>query len=118
MPRTQPAATYTFAHAPGVSPVGEGPRAAALLHPNYPNPSNPTTTFSFELAYADRAELMIIDARGRLVRTLIQGELPAGHHQVVWDGRNEEGRPVASGVYYYRLRAAGLQYTRAATLIK
>ncbi len=118
MPRTQPAASYSFSHLPSASPAGEAPAAEAVLHANFPNPFNPMTTFSFELKYADRAELTVIDARGRLVRTLVQGEQPAGHHEVVWDGRDDQGRQVASGVYYYRLRAAGLQYTRAATLIK
>ena len=119
MPRTQPAATYTFGHLQDVSAVPGGvPATAAVLNANYPNPFNPTTTFSFELKYADEAELVIVDARGRLVRTLVAGRREAGRHEVSWDGTDTAGRPVASGVYYYRLRAAGLQYTRAATLVK
>jgi agmatine deiminase len=118
MPRTQPAATYTFSHLKQVSAVGEMAPAAASLHANYPNPFNPSTTFSFELKYADEAELVIVDARGHMVRTLLQGHREAGRHEVSWDGTDESGRAVASGVYYYRLRAAGLQYTRAATLLK
>jgi agmatine/peptidylarginine deiminase len=119
MPRTQPAAFYSFSHLPGVSsaelPEMAGP---AVLHPNYPNPFNPMTTFSFELRFADQAELVVVDARGRLVRTLVQGQQDAGHHEVIWDGQDDRGRQVPSGVYFYRLRAAGLQYTRAATLVK
>jgi len=119
MPRVRPAATYTFSHLADVTPVGlPGPGSPAVLHPNYPNPFNPATTFSFELRFAGKAELVVVDARGRLVRTLVQGVQDAGTHEVVWDGRDERGRQAASGVYYYRLRAAGLQYTRAATLVK
>jgi agmatine/peptidylarginine deiminase len=118
MPRTQPAAFYTFTHQPQVSPAMSLPGAGAALHANYPNPFNPATTFSFELKYPGPALLTVIDARGRLVRTLVRGEQTAGTHEVVWDGRDDGGRQVASGVYYYRLQAAGLQYTRAATLIK
>ena len=119
MPRTQPAATYTFSHLGTTTPVDQTlmPQPA-VLHPNYPNPFNPATTFSFKLKFEDEAELVIIDARGHLVRTLAQGVRPAGMHEITWDGTDDQGRQVASGVYYYRLRAAGLQYTRAATLLK
>lgn len=119
MPRTQPAATYTFNHLPGISSTEiPGPVADAVLHPNYPNPFNPSTTFSFDLKYADEAELVIIDARGHLVNTLVQGHQEAGTHQVSWDGRDAQGRQVSSGIYFYRLRVAGMQYTRTATLVK
>ena len=117
MPRTQPAASYSFQQLAAVTPV-DIQQAPAALHPNYPNPFNPSTTFSFELKFEDDAELVIIDARGRLVRVLVQGVQSAGMHEVAWDGTDDQGRQVASGVYYYRLRAAGLQYTRAATLLK
>lgn len=118
MPRTQPAATYTFTQLPDLSPAGAAPAAAAALRPNFPNPFNPSTTFSFELKDADQAELVVLDVRGHLVRTLVSGVVEGGVHEVVWDGRDDAGRPVSSGVYRYRLRAAGLQYTRSATLIK
>lgn len=118
-PRTQPAASYSFDHLAAVTAVDQAPAAvAAALHPNYPNPFNPETTFSYEIKYDDEVELVIIDARGRLVRRLVGGMQPAGAHEVRWDGTDEQGQQVASGVYYYRLRAAGLQYTRAATLLK
>ncbi len=118
MPRTQPAATYTFPHLKQVSAVGEPVAAPARLNANYPNPFNPVTTFSFELKYAGPAQLAVVDARGRLVKTLVSGECEAGRHEVRWDGTDTAGHAVASGVYYYRLRAAGLQYTRGATLLK
>jgi len=119
MPRTAPATTYAFSHRAGTSSVDDGmPVPAAQLNRNYPNPFNPNTTFSFELKVADHAELVILDARGHRVRTLVDSQLPAGSHELRWDGTDGQGRKLASGVYYYRLRTAGLQYTRAATLIK
>lgn len=119
MPRTQPEAHYSFSQLASVSATPDVlPGAAAQLNPNYPNPFNPSTTFSFELKFADEAKLVVLDARGHLVRTLVQGVQPAGINEVHWDGRDDHGRQVASGVYYYRLQAAGLQYTRAATLVK
>ncbi len=119
MPRTQPEATYIFNHLAGMSaaPGAQLPEAA-LLKGNYPNPFNPSTTFSFTLAFEDEAELSILDARGHLVRVLASGTHAAGDHTIEWDGRDANGRNLPSGVYLYRLKAAGLQYTRTATLIK
>lgn len=74
---------------------------------NYPNPFNPTTTISFAVPGGGTARLTVHDARGRLVRTLIDGPLAAGKHQVQWNGRDDRGREMASGVYLTRLRAAG-----------
>jgi len=119
MPRSQPAATYVFAHEADLSATDDRPQlSAASLHGNYPNPFNPTTTFSFSLEYDGEAELDIVDARGHLVRRLVSGIQSAGNHEILWDGKDSSGRELASGTYFYRLRAAGLQYTRAATLIK
>lgn len=124
MPRSQPTGWFSFPHAPepASAPEGtpEGSRATrpAELHANFPNPFPTDTTFRFDLAYADAAELLVFDAQGRLVRTLFRGKAAAGRNEIVWDGRDEAGRDVASGVYYYRLRAAGLQYTRPAQLAK
>ncbi len=119
MPRVEPARWYSFWHAGTPTAVAGGTApAAAVLHPNYPNPFNPSTVFSFDLKYADTVSLDVIDARGHRVRTLITGPCPAGHTEIAWYGDDDQGRAVASGTYYYRLRAAGLQYSRAATLIK
>lgn len=119
MPRSQPLASYEFLHAADISaaPENDNPNKPHLVG-NFPNPFNPSTTFRFTLAREGEAELSVIDARGRLVRVLVSGMYPAGAHDIQWDGRDSRGRSVPSGVYFYRLRAAGLQYTRAATLIK
>jgi len=119
MPRSQPLATYEFQHDTDLSaaPETDNPNQPRLMT-NYPNPFNPSTTFRFSLAHEGEAELSVIDARGHLIRDLASGIYPAGDHDIQWDGRDSQGRAVPSGVYFYRLRAAGLQYTRAATLIK
>ena len=118
MPRSEPAASYTFAHRPASSAVGETVPMAATLGSNYPNPFNPSTTFRFDLAFEGEAELVILDMRGHRVRTLAEGTHGPGQHVLHWDGTDENGRSLPSGVYLYRLRAAGLQYTRTATLVK
>jgi len=84
--------------------VGGTPRMATALSCR-PNPFNPRTTLRFELPAAGPARLAIHDARGRLVRTLLNADLPAGSHEAVWDGRDETGRAMASGMYVARLRS-------------
>ncbi|MBK7769664.1 MAG: agmatine deiminase family protein [bacterium] len=119
-PRVAPDQRIRFLHdGSALTPVPGAPAiAAAALLPNAPNPFNPRTTFAFELRDADSVELVVLDLRGRLVRTLIDGACPAGRTEVTWHGDDDDGRTVASGTYVYRLRAAGLQYSRTATLVK
>ncbi len=76
---------------------------------NEPNPFNPSTTIHFELAQAGSVRLRIHDARGRLVRDLLRADLAAGAHSCEWDGRDDAGRSVPSGVYFCRSEAAGTQ---------
>jgi hypothetical protein len=92
------------ATAPGVSGL--------TLGPNVPNPFVPATTIRFTLPAASRAALDIYDARGRLVRRLLDGARSAGTHAVRWDGTDDQGREVASGVYFYRLDAGQQVLTR------
>ncbi len=80
------------------------PEVLALAQ-NYPNPFNPTTTISFELPKAQTVELRIFNLNGQIVRTLVNGSFSAGVHQVVWDGRDQQGGQVTSGIYYYMMRA-------------
>jgi hypothetical protein len=82
------------------------PRAELALHQNYPNPFNPGTVLSFILPERASVTLDIYDVSGRLVRRLVNGEeMEAGPREIFWDGANEAGRPVSSGVYYCRLCA-------------
>jgi len=85
----------------------------------YPNPFNPSTKIAFSVpAGGGRVDLKIFDLSGRLVRTLVSGEQPGGHHTAVWAGRSDEGRPVASGTYFYRLQAPGFDGTKKMVLVK
>jgi hypothetical protein len=88
------------------------------LQQNRPNPFNPNTTISFYLAREARVELEIYDTKGRLVRTLVDGPLGFGAHDVDWDGTSDRGERVSSGVYFYRLRAGKETHTKKMTLLK
>ena len=91
---------------------------ANYLAANQPNPFNPNTTIRFGLLEAGSVELIIFDILGQKVRTLIRDHYPAGDHLVIWDGRNDLGHPVASGVYFYRLVNPGFKQVRKMMLIK
>ncbi len=75
------------------------------LCPNYPNPFNPSTTIRYELPRSGAVRLVVYDLMGRTVRTLVDGEQEPGFHTVTWDGRNDWGLQVGSGVYYLHLEA-------------
>ncbi len=100
----------------GATDVPAGLRLA--LEPNYPNPFNPKTTISFTLDRPGPVTLRIYDPRGRVVRTLVRGDLEAGPRRVEWFGDDDRGARVASGVYFYRLEAGGQVLQRKMTLVK
>ncbi len=100
---------------------GEGaPPARATLAAAAPNPFNPRTRIAFAVpgAGSSRVRLSVYDLRGRRVARLVDGELPGGRHAVDWQGRDDEGRPVGSGVYLYRLEAGGEVLQNRMTLVK
>jgi hypothetical protein len=105
--------------ATSVSATGEGdvPNATALLDAA-PNPFNPSTTLRFSLASAGRIRLTVHDVAGRRVATLVDDDRGPGRYAVVWEGRDDMGRPVASGVYHYRLECEGFSETKRMTLLK
>jgi hypothetical protein len=76
-----------------------------MLYPAYPNPFNPSTTISFSIPTTSYAELNVYNIRGQKVKTLANGRLAAGHHQFSWNGKNDMGRSVSSGVYIFKLQA-------------
>jgi len=80
------------------------PQRSFEIYQNYPNPFNPRTLIRFDLARAGAIELSIFNARGRRVRALVSGVMGPGHYEAVWDGRDDEGADLSSGVYLYRLR--------------
>jgi hypothetical protein len=95
------------------------PVRRAQLGQNYPNPFNPVTRIEYKLpGNRTRVSVVVYDVSGRKVRTLVNGEKDAGRHVVDWDGRDEGGRPVGSGVYFYRMVAAGFSDVRKMVLLK
>jgi len=88
------------------------------LQQNFPNPFNPTTTFRYAVPGSGPVRLAIYDVAGRRVRLLVNEAKLAGPHQAVWDGRDEFGVPVASGVYFAQLVAAGEVLTSKAVLLR
>ncbi len=91
---------------------------ASYLSQNYPNPFNPVTTIRFGLKSRGTVELRIYDPAGRLVRTLLDKSLDAGHYTEEWDGRDNAGRAVASGVYFYKLVANSFRETKKMVLLR
>jgi hypothetical protein len=89
------------------------------LYQNAPNPFNPATHIRFDVPLGDGAmTLRIYDVSGRLVRTLVNGAQMAGQKTVTWDGRNEAGNAVATGIYLYRLTGPGFERTRKMVLLR
>ncbi len=88
------------------------------LSQNYPNPFNPTTSIDVYLGQASHVSLEIFNVAGQRVRTLVAGELTAGRHVVVWDGTDDLGSPVSSGIYLYRLSSPEYVETKKLVLLK
>jgi hypothetical protein len=91
---------------------------AIVLHQNVPNPFNPTTLIRFELPARARVRLHVYDVGGRLVRTLVDGELQQGLQEIPWNGRDDRGVNVASGVYFYRLETPRAVVSRKMVLLR
>lgn len=88
------------------------------LYQNHPNPFNPRTMIKFSLAANGPAELVIYDVNGRKVRTLVSGHQIAGPHEVIWDGTNDAGQPVASGVFWSQLTTDGFSSNKKMVVLK
>jgi hypothetical protein len=88
------------------------------LDQNYPNPFNPETQIVFALPEAGLVRLEVFNVLGQSVRLLLAEELPAGEHQVYFDGRGDDGRPLGSGVYFYRLQSDEFLATKKMVLLK
>jgi len=84
----------------------------------YPNPFNPQTTIRYGMDKAGKVEIKIYNQRGQLVRNLLQREHNEGWHQVIWDGRDDSGRNLTSGVYFARLNVSGKSYERKLVMMK
>ena len=92
--------------------------ATLTLSQNYPNPFNPETTIRFDLAQSQETELAIYNLSAQRVATLVQGHREAGSYSVRWDGVDDTGLELASGVYFYRLKAGERVETRKLLLLR
>lgn len=105
--------------APAATAVGPNDgRGGLVLHASIPNPAFSRAMLRFELPRAARAELTVYDVRGRRVRTLVQGTLTPGPHEITWDGRDGAGHAQPAGVYFYRLTTPEQSATRRLTLLR
>ncbi len=100
------------------APPGEFHQRSCLKQ-NVPNPFNPQTTIAFDLPHKGAVSVQVLDVAGRIVKKLIEGEVYSnGRHEVVWNGRDDAGRQVASGTYFYRLEAGSYSETKRMVLVK
>jgi hypothetical protein len=94
------------------------PELTLALHQNVPNPFNPQTTIAYDLPSTSRVRLLVMDVSGKLVRTLVDETQSTGSRSVVWNGRDDGGNAVSSGVYFYVLDAGKERLTRKLVLLK
>jgi hypothetical protein len=88
------------------------------LDRNYPNPFNPSTTVRFQMAAAGNVKLAVFDLMGRELKTLLNGRQSAGSHTIEWDGKDQSGNPVGSGVYFVRMNADHFNGVQKMLLVK
>ena len=89
-----------------------------IVHNNFPNPFNPTTTISYELPKNSFVNIIIYDLLGREVKVLVSGELVSGFHEIIWDGKDNFGRSVGAGVYFYLIKAGEFRQMKKMVLLK
>lgn len=114
---------YVLGYDSTITGVRDNPRPEASptdfeLFQNYPNPFNPETVIRYHLPSASQVELAIYNILGQKVRTLVNSTLKPGAHKISWNGRNDAGVAVASGVYIYRLQADGYVKSRKMLLLR
>jgi len=103
----------------GASAGNELPAVKTKLYGNYPNPFNPTTTISFFTAEnAEKVEIVIYNLKGQKVKTLVDKILPVGKHSIVWNGTDESGKNVVSGIYFYQFKTGKFSKTKKMLLLK
>jgi len=96
----------------------ETPAYRNELSQNYPNPFNPVTTIEFSLAHGGYCELKIFNVSGQRIRTLVSESKQPGRYKISWDGRNDRGTAVTSGIYFYRLKAGSFVSVRKMIILR
>ena len=99
---------------PGTEPLPE----EFTLEQNYPNPFNPETLIRYQLPRESEVKLSIHNLLGQEIRTLVNGKRDAGFHDVNWNGRDNAGKQVATGLYIYRLQAGDFVAAKKLTLLR
>ncbi len=102
----------------GGTGIDDGGMRRFALEQNVPNPFNPMTHIAYSIPRSARVELRIYDVSGKVVRRLVDTELPANDYVAVWNGRNDDGQASASGIYFYRLTADGQELARKMILLR
>lgn len=101
----------------GIS-IGEIPTLKTNISQNYPNPFNPETTIKYSIKEDTRIFIEIYNIKGQKVKTLINEFREAGYHSVIWNGKDNNGKPVASGLYFYRMKTANYDAMRKMIMLK
>ncbi len=101
----------------GVKEETQQPLSYNLLQ-NYPNPFNPSTTITYEIARPEKIRLAVYDILGRQITTLVDQSQQPGIYKVVWDGKNNSGQSVSSGIYFYRLQTSDFTDVKKMILLK
>jgi hypothetical protein len=94
------------------------PIAVTQLAGNYPNPFNPETTISYSMKEAGSVSIDIYNVKGQLVKHLVNGEMTAGKHSIVWNGRDDNNHAVSSGVYFYKMNSGIYSSTKKMIMMK
>ena len=117
-------ASYPLCYMPSLmldqwpGPTGDEPTRFSLSQ-NYPNPFNPTTTIAYQVpSPGSEVEIALYDVTGRLVGTLVREHKVPGSYVVTWDGRDRSGEPVATGVYFVKMRAGSFVETKKIVMLK
>ena len=88
------------------------------LHQNYPNPFNPTTTIKYDIPKLSEVRIVVHDLMGRQVATLLNDTKPAGYHKVTWNGSNQFGDDVSSGMYIFSIHSEEFNFSKKMIFIK
>ena len=89
-----------------------------VFNQNYPNPFNPVTSIHYSLPNSAKVELAVFNLQGQRVKTLISGIQSTGNYEIVWDGTNENGMLVTSGIYLYQMKAGNQRKVKKMSLVR
>ena len=108
---------FRLIYDPNAKPLTNIPQTYQLFQ-NYPNPFNPETQIKYDLPVSGNVTLSVYNVLGQRVRIVADGFQEAGHKSVIWDGKDNQGREAASGIYFYKIKAENYQKTKKMVLLK